>query len=138
MPASKVFINLPVKDLKKSIEFFTKVGYTFNPQFTDETATCMIINETIYSMLLTHEKFQSFMPPGMTISDNANQKEVFICLSFDSRAEVDAVVERAIAAGAKPITPAQDHGFMYERNYEDLDGHVWEHFWMDPSFAPPQ
>jgi predicted lactoylglutathione lyase len=138
MPASKVFINLPVKDLKKSIEFFTKVGYTFNPQFTDETATCMIINETIYSMLLTHEKFQSFMPPGMTISDNTNKKEVFICLSFDSRAEVDAVVERAIAAGAKPITPAQDHGFMYERNYEDLDGHVWEHFWMDPSFAPPQ
>lgn len=135
MAASKVFINLPVKDLKKSIEFFTKVGYTFNPQFTDETATCMIINDTIYSMLLTHEKFKSFLPPGVAMHDDPSRKEVFICLSFDSREEVDQVVERALAAGAKALTPAQDHGFMYERNYEDLDGHVWEHFWMDPNFV---
>ncbi len=138
MSDKKVFNNLAVKDLQKSIAFFTKLGYTFNSQFTDETATCMIISENIYSMLLTHEKFQSFLPPGRAIGDTKQATEVLIALNQESRAEVDDVVNKAIAAGAKPFRDPADHGFMYERSFQDLDGHVWEHFWMDPTVLQPQ
>lgn len=129
--ATKIFVNLPVKDLKASIEFFTKLGYTFNPQFTDETATCMIISEDIYAMLLTHEKFKVFTPKE--ICDATKSSEVLICLSCESREQVDEMVGKAVAAGGTTYNQPQDHGFMYGHGYQDLDGHIWELMWMDPS-----
>jgi predicted lactoylglutathione lyase len=129
--ATKIFVNLPVKDLKASIEFFTKLGYTFNPQFTDETATCMIISEDIYAMLLTHEKFKVFTPKE--ICDATKSSEVLICLSCESREQVDELVSKAVAAGGTTYNKPQDHGFMYGHGYQDLDGHIWELMWMDPS-----
>ena len=129
--ATKIFVNLPVKDLKASIEFFTKLGYTFNPQFTDETATCMIISEDIYAMLLTHEKFKVFTPKE--ICDATKSSEVLICLSCESREQVDELVGKAVAAGGTTYNKPQDHGFMYGHGYQDLDGHIWELMWMDPS-----
>ena len=129
--ATKIFVNLPVKDLKKSIEFFTRLGYSFNPQFTDETATCMIISEDIYAMLLTHEKFKVFTPKE--ICDATKSSEVLICLSCDSRQQVDEMVSKAVAAGGTTYNQPQDHGFMYGHGYQDLDGHIWELMWMDPS-----
>ncbi len=131
--ATKIFVNLPVKDLKASIEFFTKLGYTFNPQFTDETATCMIISEDIYAMLLTHEKFKVFTPKE--ICDATKSSEVLICLSCESREQVDEMVSKAVAAGGTTYNQPQDHGFMYGHGYQDLDGHIWELMWMDPSAA---
>lgn len=130
---NQIFVNLPVRDLNKSIEFFTKLGFTFNQQFTDETATCMIISETIYAMLLTHEKFQSFTPKQ--ICDATKSSEVLNALSCESRKEVDDLVAKAVAAGGKDYRAAEDHGFMYQHGFEDLDGHIWELFWMDPSFV---
>lgn len=128
--ATKIFVNLPVNDLKKSIEFFTQLGYSFNPQFTDETATCMIISEDIYAMLLTHEKFKAFTPKE--ICDATKSSEVLICLSCDSRDQVDDMVGKAVAAGGTTYNQPQDHGFMYGHGYQDLDGHIWELMWMDP------
>lgn len=128
--ATNIFVNLPVKDLKASIEFFTKLGYTFNQQFTDETATCMIISEDIYAMLLTHEKFKSFTPKE--ICDATKSTEVLIALSCESREAVDELVRKAVAAGGTTYNKPQDHGFMYAHGYQDLDGHIWEILWMDP------
>jgi uncharacterized protein len=128
--ATKIFVNLPVKDLKASIEFFTMLGYTFNPQFTDETATCMIISEDIYAMLLTHEKFKVFTPKE--ICDATKSTEVLVCLSCESREQVDEMVQKAVAAGGTTYNKPQDHGFMYGHGYQDLDGHIWELMWMDP------
>ncbi|MBL9082871.1 MAG: VOC family protein [Planctomycetales bacterium] len=133
----KIFVNLPIRDLKKSMEFFGKLGFKFNPQFTDETATSMIISDDIYVMLLTHEKFRTFIA-NKEIADSTKTTEALIALSFDSREEVDKLVDAAIAAGGKPFREPADHGFMYERSFEDLDGHVWEPFWMDSSFVQPQ
>ena len=129
--ATKIFVNLPVKDLKASIEFFKKLGYTFNPQFTDETATCMIISEDIYAMLLTHEKFKVFTPKE--ICDATKSSEVLICLSCESREQVDELVSKAVAAGGTTYNKPQDHGFMYGHGYQDLDSHIWELMWMDPN-----
>jgi uncharacterized protein len=129
--ASKIFVNLPVKDLPKSIEFFTRLGYKFNPQFTDETATCMIVGDDIFVMLLTHDKFKMFTPNP--ISDARKGTEVLVALSFDSRQEVDEMVRKAVAAGGNTYKEPQDHGFMYAHGFQDLDGHIWEIFWMDPS-----
>jgi predicted lactoylglutathione lyase len=129
--ATKIFVNLPVNDLQKSIAFFTALGYTFNPQFTDETATCMIISEDIYAMLLTHAKFKSFTPKE--ICDTTKSAEVAICLSCESRAQVDELVAKAVAAGGTTNGKPTDYGFMYQHSYEDLDGHNWELIWMDPS-----
>ena len=131
--ATKIFVNLPVSDLQKSIEFFRQVGYTFNPQFTDETATCMIISEDIYAMLLTHAKFRDFTP--LPISDAKKATEVLTALSCDSREQVDQLLARALAAGANEFSDAKDYGFMYYRSFQDLDGHIWEYLWMDPSFV---
>ncbi len=130
MPTN-IFVNLPVKDLSRSMEFFKKVGYAFNPQFTDETGACMVIGENIYAMLLTHEKFKSFTTKA--IADATKTTEVLVALSCDSRQQVDELADKAMAAGGSAFRPAQDHGFMYERSYQDLDGHVWEVFWMDPA-----
>ena len=126
----KIFVNLPVKDLEKSKAFFTKMGFTFNQQFTDDTAACMVITDDIYSMLLTHDKFRQF-----TDREIAGPKvlEVMTALSADSRDEVNRLVDAAVSVGGKEKRPAQDYGFMFMRSFEDLDGHVWEIFWMDPA-----
>lgn len=131
--SQKVFINLPVKDLEKSKAFFGKLGYTFNPQFTDENAACMIISEEIYVMLLAEKFFATFTPK--TIADGRASAEVINALNCSSRAEVDAIVDKALTAGGKKYTEPKDHGFMYQWGFEDLDGHIWEYFWMDPSFV---
>ncbi|HVI43479.1 MAG TPA: VOC family protein [Chitinophaga sp.] len=131
--ATKIFVNLPVKNLQQSMDFFSKLGFTFNPQFTDDTAACMIISEDIFSMLLTHEKFQEFLPEGNTIAD-ASVSEVLTCLSRDSREKVNEFADTAIKAGGKEVREAKDYGFMYTRSVRDLDGHVWELIWMDPAF----
>jgi len=126
----KVFVNLPVKDLEKSKAFFAKLGFTFNPQFTDETAACMVISEEIYSMLLTHDKFKQFTDRNIA---DPKDLEVMTALTCDSREEVNKFVDAARGAGAREPRAAQDYGFMFMRAFEDLDGHVWEFVWMDPA-----
>jgi predicted lactoylglutathione lyase len=125
-----IFVNLPVKNLTQSIAFFTQLGYTFNPQFTDETATCMVVSDTIFVMLLTEAKFKSFTPKP--VCDATQSTEVLICLSCQSRAEVDERVRTAVAAGGSTFNEAQDHGFMYAHSFQDLDGHIWELVYMEP------
>ena len=131
---AQIWVNLPIKNLKRSVEFFTKLGYTFNPQFTDENATCMIVGENIFVMLLVEKFFQSFT--DKTICDATQSAEVMMGLSCASRSEVDAMVRKAVAAGGKTPRKPQDHGFMYGHGYEDLDGHIWELFYMEPGAAP--
>lgn len=130
--STQVFINFPVKDLDKSKAFFEHLGYTFNPQFTNENAACMVISDTIYSMLLTEPYFKTFITKD--IADAHTTKEVLICLSCESRTQVDEMVKKAIAAGgaAAPAEPI-DHGFMYYHGFEDLDGHHWEIMFMEPA-----
>lgn len=130
----KIFLNLPVADVEKSIAFFTALGFSFNPQFTDSTAACLVISDTLYAMLLTHEKFKSFAPKG--ICDTTQANEVLITLSCESRAEVDALVQKAVAAGGRSHNPAQDHGFMYDHDFIDLDGHAWGVMYMDLAAFP--
>jgi len=132
--ASKIFLNLPVKDLQKSINFFTKLGYTFNPQFTDETATCMIISDTIFAMLLTHAKFKTFTKKE--IADSAKTAEVIISLEIESRKKVDEMIRKAKEEGGIMNAEAQDYGWMYMHGYSDLDGHQWELCYMDASAIP--
>ncbi len=126
---TQVFINLPVKDLEKSKAFFAHLGYTFNPQFTNDKAACMVISDTIYAMLLTEPFFQGFTKKA--IADGHSSKEVIICLSCDSRAAVDDTIKKAWEAGGTAAMPAQDHGFMYYHSFEDLDGHHWEVMFME-------
>jgi predicted lactoylglutathione lyase len=129
--ATKIFVNLPVKDLEQSIAFFTKLGFTFDAQFTDDTATCMIVGEDIFVMLLTHEKFKTFTPNP--ICDATKSTEVLVCLSIDGRERVDDMVRQAVAAGGRTYNEAQDHGFMYAHGFQDPDGHIWEVIHMEPS-----
>lgn len=129
--ATQIFINLPVKDLNKSVEFFTKLGYSFNAQFTNEDATMMMIEENISVMLLVEKFFKTFTKKD--IADTATTTEAILCLSADSREKVDELVDKAMAAGASPSNFAQDQGFMYGRSFQDLDGHLWEVMYMDPS-----
>lgn len=124
----KIFVNLPVKNLKKSMAFFERLGFSFNPQFTDDTAACMIISNDIFTMLLTHEKFASFTPN--TLCDSKKSTEVLICLSCESRNEVDTLVQKAIASGGNSYNQSQDHGFMYQHGFQDPDGHIWELVYM--------
>jgi predicted lactoylglutathione lyase len=132
--AKLIFVNLPVSDLDRSIAFYEAVGATKNPQFSDHTAACMVFSETIHAMLLTHDKFRQFSPKA--IPDAHTTSQVLICISEDSRAGVESVVERAGTAGGKlDPTPIQDHGFMYGRSFEDPDGHIWEVMWMDAEAA---
>jgi uncharacterized protein len=121
---SQIFVNLPVKDLKRSIDFFTKLGYTFNPQFTDDNATCMILGDNLFAMLLTEKFFGSFT--NKAICDTSQANESLTCVACSSKDEIDQLVAKARAAGAKVPRQAQDHGFMYAHGYEDLDGHTWE------------
>jgi len=132
--ATKLFINMPVRDLQKSMDFFTGMGFTFNPKFTDDTAACMVFSEDGYAMLLTHEKWKGFT--AKEICDTGKSAEVMIALSFDTREEVNQIIEKAISGGGREIGEASDMGFMYQRTFEDLDGHTWEPFWMDMSAVP--
>jgi predicted lactoylglutathione lyase len=118
------------------MEFFKKLGFNFNAQFTDETAACMIISEDIFAMLLTMEKFKSFTPKE--ICDATKSTEVLVCLSSDSRKKVDELVGNAVAAGGTTFKEPQDHGFMYGHGFQDLDGHIWEIIYMDPSAIKAQ
>jgi uncharacterized protein len=127
----QIFVNLPVKDLNKSIEFFTHLGFTFNPQFTDENATCMIVGENIFAMLLVEKFFKTFTPKE--ICDTSKNTEVLVALSFESRAAVDALVAKAIASGGSTYKEPIDMGFMYQHGFQDLDGHLWEIFFMEES-----
>jgi predicted lactoylglutathione lyase len=129
--ATKIFVNLPVKNLQKSMDFFSQLGYTFNAQFTDEKAACMVISEDIYTMLLLEPFFKTFISKELV--DAHKSTEVLIALSCDTREAVDALVDRAKAAGGTEARPPKDHGFMYERSFNDLDGHTWEFMWMDES-----
>ena len=126
----KLFVNIPVTDLQRSITFFETLGFTFNAQFTDATATAMLVGEDAYFMLLTHEKFASFSkrPAG----DPRQETNALFALGVDSREAVDAMVRTAVAAGGAHALEPQDHGFMYGWSFYDLDGHHWEVFWMDP------
>jgi predicted lactoylglutathione lyase len=131
---SQIFVNLPVKDLKRSVDFFTRLGYTFNPQFTNENATCMILGDNLFVMLLVEKFFGGFTDKAIT--DTSKSTEVLTCVSCDSREQVDSLVAKARSAGGKVPRPAQDHGFMYSHGYEDVDGHTWELVHM--SGMPPQ
>jgi predicted lactoylglutathione lyase len=128
---TQIFVNLPVQDLKRSIEFFTQLGFTFNQQFTDDTATCMIVGDNIFVMLLTHEKFKTFTPNP--VGDARQSTEVLVCLSVESRQKVDELVGQAVAAGGNTFRAPEDHGFMYGHGFQDPDGHIWELVYMDPS-----
>ncbi len=134
--ATKIFVNLPVKDLNKSIEFFTQLGFSFNPQFTDEKATCMIIGGDIFVMLLVEDFFKTFTKKEL--ADASKTTESIICLSAESKEKVDEMVSKAIAAGATTPNAKQDQGFMYGHGFQDLDGHLWEVMWMDMSGMPQQ
>jgi predicted lactoylglutathione lyase len=134
--ATKIFVNLPVKDLKQSMNFFSSMGYAFNPQFTDDKAACLVISEDIYSMLLVEPFFKSFS--SLEIADTSKVNEAIICLSADSKEEVNTLVDKAVKAGAKEPKPVQDQGFMYSRGFSDLDGHMWEVMFMDMSAIPQQ
>jgi hypothetical protein len=129
----KMFVNLPVADLKKSMDFFEALGFAFNPQLTDDTAACMVISDENYAMLLTHEKFMGFSE--RPLPDPRATPGVSVAILLASKVEVDGMTEAALAAGGAEPTPAQDHGFMYQRMIEDPDGHRWEPFWMDASFV---
>jgi len=125
----QIFVNLPVKDLNKSREFFSALGYSFNPQFSNEQGACMVIAEdSIYAMLLTEEFFQTFIDKKIAKAHEVT--ETLICLSCESREEVDSLVNKALTAGGKTPRPPQDHGFMYAHSFEDLDGHLWELVYM--------
>ena len=126
---TQIFVNLPVKDLDQSVEFFTRLGFKFNPQFTDENASCMIIGEDIFVMLLVEKFFKTFTPKD--ISDANTSTEVIVALSADSREKVDELVNTALLAGAKTSREPEDLGWMYGRAFQDLDGHLWEVGYMD-------
>lgn len=127
----QVFINLPVRDLKRSVALYQALGFTINPQFSDETAHCMVWSEHIFVMLLSHEKFMTFATKP--IADTQNGLAALISLSFDDKVAVDAAVASGLAAGGKEPHEVRDYGFMYQRSLEDFDGHTWELFYMDPS-----
>ncbi len=129
--STKIFVNLRVSDLKRSMRFFTSLGYTFNAQFTDETAACMVVSDDIFVMLLTKPKFKTFTPKE--ICDATKSTEVLVCLSAESRQKVDELVRKAVTAGGRTHQEPQDHGFMYGHGFQDLDGHIWELVYMEPS-----
>jgi uncharacterized protein len=132
--AKMIFVNLPVADLPRATAFYEAIGAVKNEQFCDGTASCMVFSDTIHAMLLTHEKFRQFTPKK--IADAKISSEVLICLSADSRDDVDSIVGKAEAAGGGvDPCPKQDYGFMYGRSFEDPDGHIWEVMWMDVEAA---
>ncbi len=132
--AKQIYVNIPVKDLDRAIAFYTHLGFTFNAQFTNNDATCMVVSENIMVMLLREDFFQKFTPKP--IAEAQKTTEVIICISAENREEVDRYVRLAIEAGGKALMPVQDHGFMYGHGFEDLDGHLWEISYMELSDMP--
>lgn len=141
----QLFVNLPVADLRRTVDFFAALGFAFNPQFTDDNAACMVVSDRIQVMLLARPFFAGFTKKP--VADARAATEVLLALSCETRADVDALVAKAVAAGAATPIEAKDHGFMYQHGFEDLDGHQWEVFWMDeaamteagaPEAATPQ
>ena len=129
----QMFVNLPIRDLGRTVAFFTALGFSFNPKFTDENATCMLVGDDCFVMLLLEPFFRQFT--DKQLCDTATSIETLVALGADSREGVDALLKVALDAGAREPRPAQDHGFMYTRSFEDLDGHTWEIFHMsgDPA-----
>jgi len=132
----QIYVNLPIASMERSQAFFKGLGFSFNPQFTNEQGACMVVADDIYVMLLTEPFFAGFTKKP--VADAKKSTEVLVCLSCTSRAEVDELVRKAVAAGGKTPVPPQDHGFMYGHGFEDLDGHQWELMYMDPNAVPPQ
>src|SRR6478736_4471940 len=132
-PGRMLFVNMPVADVERSTAFFTQLGFSFNPMFTDETATCMLVGEHAFVMLLSREKFAEFSK--LPIADPATHALALYCFSVSSRDEVDAVSAAALAAGGTEVDDAEDYGFMYSRSFFALDGHGWQVMWMDPAAA---
>ena len=133
----QIFVNLPIKNMDKSQAFFKSLGFSFNPQFSNEQGACLVISEDhSYVMLLIEPFFSTFTKKSIADADKTT--EVLVCISCDSRAEVDELVKKAIAAGGKSPNAPQDHGNMYGHGFEDLDGHIWELVWMEPKAVPPQ
>ena len=128
------FVNLPVRDLDASMAFFSALGYASNPQFTDENAACVVISDSIYVMLLVEPFFQGFTRKA--ICDSRTHTEMILCLSAESRAAVDSMVDKALAAGGSEPMEAKDYGFMYQRGFQDIDGHLWEVVHMDEGKMP--
>ena len=127
----KIFVNLAVEDLGRSVDFFTQLGFTFDPRFTDEQATCMVVSEEAFVMLLVKERFKDFTTKELV--DSTRQTEAILALSAESREQVDELVQKALAAGGRPANDPMDPGFMYAWSFQDPDGHLWEVVWMDPS-----
>jgi uncharacterized protein len=130
--ATKIFVNLSTKDLERAKAFHTRLGFTINPQFTDEKAACVVISEDIFAMILREEFFKSFIP-NKAIADAAKTTEVLVALSADSKEKVNEIADKALAAGATKLREPEDLGIMYSRSFNDPDGHIWEIVWMDPS-----
>ena len=128
-----LFVNMPVADIERSKAFFARLGFSYNPMFTDETAACMLVGEQAFVMLLSHETFAQFSK--LPMADPATHALALYCFSVASREEVDAVSAAAVAAGGTEVDEAEDHGFMYTRSFFDLDGHGWQVMWMDPVAA---
>ncbi|ALX47150.1 VOC family protein [Lentibacillus amyloliquefaciens] len=133
MQAKQIYVNLPVKDLNKSVAFFSKIGFEFDPQATDENATCMVINENTFVMLLVETFFKTFT--NKEIADTTNNTEAILAISAESREQVDEIVKKALEAGGKSANDPIDHGFMYGWSFQDIDGHLWEVMYMDESEA---
>ena len=133
--STSIFVNLPVADLDAAKGFFGKLGYSFNAQFTNDEAACLVIDETIYFMLVTAAKFTEFT--NLPIADAKVGTQALYGISRDSRAAVDQIVDAGLAAGGSEPRPVQDHGFMYSRALADLDGHIWDFFWMDAAVLQP-
>ncbi|MGP3980789.1 VOC family protein [Streptomyces sp. KR80] len=134
--STKIFVNLPVKDLGTSIEFFTRLGFSVNPQFTDDKAACLVISDDIYAMLLSEPFFKNFTKKE--IADARTSTEAIVCLGVESKQRVDELVDKALASGGQPSNEPMDEGFMYGRSFQDPDGHLWEVMWMDPAAVPEQ
>jgi len=132
----QIFVNLPVKDLNETVDFFTKLGFAFNPQFTDENATCMIVNNDIFVMLLVEKFFKTFTKKELC--DTIKDTEVIVALSTESREKVDQMINNVIEAGGKEHRKPQDHGWMYGRSFEDINGHLWEVIYMDKNALKKQ
>lgn len=131
--ARQIYVNLPIKNVEQTKAFFTALGFSFNPQFSNEQALCMVVEDNIYVMLLAESFFKTFI--NKEISDAKKSTEVLVCLSCNSRAEVDELVAKAVKAGGTIPREPQDHGFMYGHAFEDLDGHIWELVYMEPGQA---
>jgi predicted lactoylglutathione lyase len=133
----QMFVNLPVKNLDETIKFFTTLGFKFNPHFTDENATCMIVGKTNFVMFLVEPMFKGFIP-NHELNDPFKSKESLVALTLESREAVDLMIRKAIVAGGKEYRPAEDHGWMYGRAFQDINGHIWEPFFIDMNSMPEQ